>query len=544
MGPGWIDWYGAVQGYVRTAQGFRTFLRTPPVVYAETLVRRQLENRESAFLNTLERAVFSNPRHPYCQMFQLAGCTARDLSRLVRQNGLESALEQVRAAGVYLSQDEFKGAAPIVRAGREIPAPYGSFANPLAGGTMRMWNSGSRGKQVPTHRSPAFLRDNEALHEIATREFSLQTQAQVVIRPTLPSLLGLQTCAFGARQGHRMERWYAPGTGGSYAPATSFLVWFARRSGCPVPYPRYLRNNDFSEAAKFVARLCREGSPCVVSSPVSPAVRLAAAALDRKLDIRGTLFLVSGETLTDAKRAVIEEAGGEPYARYGIAEMGFIGHACRQMREGDCVHLYSNAIASITHRRSAPLADVEVQSLLFTTLLPTAPVILINFEANDSGVLERAGCDCAFSRIGLSTRIRDISSFGKLTGHGMTLVGTEVVRVMEEVLPARMGGRPGDYQLVEREGAAQTTLELRVSPRVAGVSPERIRDCFMAEIRGVYGGTLAGRVWQQAQALQVVIVEPSVTTTGKVNPLHLLGRPQGKVAVSARGEVSRNDEVS
>ena len=211
----------------------------------------------------------------------------------------------------------------------------------------------------------------------------------------------------------------------------------------------------------------------MVSGPVSPSVRLAAAALDRNLDIRGTLFLVSGESLTDAKRAVIEQAGGEPFARYGVSELGFVGHGCRQMTHGDCVHLYSNALAAITHRRTAPLTDIDVDSLLYTTLLPTAPLVLINFEANDCGVLEKAGCDCEFSRIGLGWRIRDIFSFGKMTGHGMTLMGTDLLRLLEHVLPARLGGRPGDFQLLEHDGASQTTLELRVSPRVRGSSPRR-----------------------------------------------------------------------
>jgi len=466
-------------------------------------------------------------------MFEAAGCTRDDLARLIAKDGLESALAQIRAAGVYLSQDEFKGTAPIVRGGREIPAPYGSFANPLANGTMQTVSSGSRSKPVPTHRSPSFLQDNEAMHDIVSLEFNLQDHSQIVLRPTLPSLLGLQTCMFGARRGHRMERWYATGTGGSYAPATAAMVWLARRSGCPIPYPRYLKDNDFSEAAELVARLRAHGTPCTVSGPVSPAVRLAAAALDQKLDIRGTLFLVSGETLTDAKRAVIELAGGEAFARYGVAEMGFIGHACRQMQEGNSVHLYSNSLAAINYRRPAPLTDVEVDSLLYTTLLPTAPVIFINFEPNDSGVLERATCDCAFSEVGLTTRIRDIFSFGKLTGHGMTLVGTELLHVLEEVMPARMGGRPGDYQLVEREGEAQTAIELRVSPRVPGASPAKVRDCFIAELRRIYGGSLAGRVWQQADALEVVIAEPSTTSSGKVSPLRLLAQESEQSSIAS-----------
>ena len=457
-------------------------------------------------------------------MFHLAQCSHQDLADLIKRDGLEAALGQLRAAGVSLSQDEFKGTTPIVRQGREIPASPESFRNPLAHGTMQHVTSGSRGRATQSFRSSKFLLHQEAMHELVVREFGLEDRAQVVLRSTLPSALGLQTCAISARKGHRVEGWYSSGQSGWYAPATAGLVLLARASGCRIPFPAVLPDNDFSSAAERVARLCAEGVPCLVSGPASPSVRLAAAALERGLDIQGTLFLVSGETLTDAKRAVIERAGGEPFARYGISEMGFIGHGCRHMTTGDCVHFYGNALAAITHRITAPLSDVEVDSLLYTTLLPTAPLFLMNLEVNDSGVLERANCDCEFSRMGFHWRIRDIFSFGKMTGHGMTLIGTELIRVLEQVLPARLGGSPGDYQLIEREGAAQTNVELRVSPRVRGSSAEKIRACFLEEIRLVYGGSLAGRVWRHAEALEVVLAEPVITRSGKVNPLHLLGQ--------------------
>jgi hypothetical protein len=124
----------------------------------------------------------------------------------------------------------------------------------------------------------------------------------------------------------------------------------------------------------------------------------------------------------------------------------------------------------------------------------------------------------------LNWRIRDIFSFGKMTGHGMTLLGTELVRLLEHVLPGRLGGRPGDFQLIEHERSAQTAVQLRVSPRVTGSSPEKIRECFLEEIRLVYGGSLAGRVWRHAEAVEVVMAEPYVTTSGKINALHLLGQ--------------------
>ena len=324
------------------------------------MVRRQLEKREPAFLDTLRRVVFDNPSHPYRAMFQLAQLLPPDVANLVQREGLEAALHAIRAAGVYLSQDEFKGNTPIVREGREIPASSASFRNPLAQGTMQHVTSGSRGKAVQSFRS---CRVHARIRKRCTKSwcasFRSPARAQVVLRPTLPSTLGLQDCAIVARKGHRLEGWYSSGQSGLYAPATAALVMVARASGCRIPFPKVLPDNDFSSAAEHVARLAGSGIPCLVSGPASPSVRLAAAALDRGLDIRGTLFLVSGESLTDAKRAVIEQAGGEPFARYGVSEMGFVGHGCRAMTKGDCVHLYSNALAAITHRRTAPLTDLK-----------------------------------------------------------------------------------------------------------------------------------------------------------------------------------------
>jgi hypothetical protein len=192
------------------------------------------------------------------------------------------------------------------------------------------------------------------------------------------------------------------------------------------------------------------------------------------------------------------------------------------MKTGNCVHLFHDGLAVISHHRRAPLSDTEVNSLLFTPLLPFAPFVLINAEMDDSGVIEPAHCDCSFSRFGFTQQVRDISSFGKLTGQGMTLIGTDLLRILEETLPARLGGAAGDYQLVEHEGSSQTQLTLRVSPRVRVSSAEKVRGCFLNELRKCYGGALAARTWSHAEGVDVVIAEPFSTPTGKVLPLHLL----------------------
>ena len=165
---------------------------------------------------------------------------------------------------------------------------------------------------------------------------------------------------------------------------------------------------------------------------------------------------------------------------------------------------------------------MEVNSLLFTNLLPFAPRFLINAEMDDSGVVEPAACQCEYTRAGMTMQVRDIFSYGKLTGQGITLFGTDVVRILETALPRRFGGTPGDYQLVEREGERQTELVLRVSPRIHGAAAD-VRDFFLSEVRRCHGGTLAARLWKHADGLAVVVAEPSATRTGKVLPLHVLG---------------------
>jgi hypothetical protein len=127
------------------------------------------------------------------------------------------------------------------------------------------------------------------------------------------------------------------------------------------------------------------------------------------------------------------------------------------------------------------------------------------------------------TKLGFTHQIRDISSFSKLTGLGITLVGNDIVNILESVLPARFGGCPADYQLVERDGASQTEVELRVSPRLRPQSPDEIASCFLDEVSSLFGGALARREWQQMKAFRVVVGEPYTGSSGKVMSLHLLG---------------------
>jgi hypothetical protein len=110
-----------------------------------------------------------------------------------------------------------------------------------------------------------------------------------------------------------------------------------------------------------------------------------------------------------------------------------------------------------------------------------------------------------------------------LTGHGMTLVGTDIVRILEEVLPGKFGGSATDYQLVEGEASDQTKLTLRVSRRVELASLEDVKGCFLQELRVYFGGETASRLLRDAGAMEVLHEDPIATGRGKVLSLHLLG---------------------
>jgi hypothetical protein len=514
------------QYYSRMALGVHRLLRQP-LADPEGELCLQLEQRAERFLDTARAVVFSCPSNPYFEMFRLAGCSFGDLETAVRKEGLEATLRRLAEAGVYLTHDEFKGKTPVIRAGRQIPSTEGSYVNPLVTGLVETASGGSRSQGTRTRHNIAHQVYKDAYEILLEREFALNQRVRAELKPILPSGAGLHACLRLARRGIPVDRWFSvSGTmrdSGHYRAVTRAMVLLARLLGVRVPMPCYLPPNDFSPAARWLAQRRAEGRPAVVTGYVSPAVRVATAAAAAGLDIRGTLFLVSGEALTDTKRAAIEAAGVEVFPFYWIHEFGPIGFACRQMRSGNCVHLFSDSIAAVSRRRRAPLSEAEVESLLFTSLLPFAPRFLINAEMDDTGILGPAECDCVFSRMGLTTQIRQIASYGKLTGQGITLFGTDLVEILESSLPGRFGGAPGDYQLVESEAANQTKVVLRVSPRLGVSEPGEVKAYFLEEVRRRYGGALAVRTWQHADGVEAVIAEPAVTMAGKVLSLHLLG---------------------
>ncbi len=511
--------------YSKMAVGIAKLLRTPMPADPEETLRRAYLNREQTFLDLVRRVVFDRPEHPYREMFKLAGCEPGDLRNMVHRDGLNAALFALRKAGVFLTQQEWKGKTPIVRSGREIPRARNSFANPLIRGWIQTSSSGSTGQPVTSLHSLESYVHRWCYWMLRAREFEIDRRALIEVRPVLPFPSGVNMSVYGPKMGTPVDRWFSVGGAGNwhYRAATHGLLTMARGMGYRATFPEFLPKNDFLPVARHIAQRRAEGRACVVSGVSSPVVRVASAAVEHGIDIAGTIFLGGGEALTPGKLSVFEAAGSRAFASYVSEELVHIGMSCQGLH-GNSVHLLEDSIAAIAYRRPSLFGEGAVDSLHFTTLAPHASLVFINIEMDDEGCFEQASCDCAFSRAGFKTLITNIRSFGKMSAQGMTFHGTELQTVIEKEMPARLGGGPGDYQLVECEGVnQQTQMRLYVSPRAGLRDPARARETFLDLMRPRWGGALATRWWEHSGAIEAVIAEPLATPSGKVHAVRLLG---------------------
>src|SRR5262249_19524688 len=134
------------------------FLRHPvEAEHARAILRRRLETREARFLHLARRAIFARRLSPYRQLLAAAGCEYGDLERLVRREGLDTALELLLQGGVYLRVDEFKGRRTAVRGGRTIDVRPRDLRNPFARVEVLSQTGGSRGPGTPVAMDLRFI---------------------------------------------------------------------------------------------------------------------------------------------------------------------------------------------------------------------------------------------------------------------------------------------------------------------------------------------------------------------------------------------------
>jgi hypothetical protein len=329
--------------------------------------------------------------------------------------------------------------------------------------------------------------------------------------------------------GPRPARWFtqieagAAGLHPRYRWSVRLLRWGSLLAGRPLPAPIYVPLDDPLPVARWLAETLRSGQTPLLWTHASPGVRVCRAALEAGLDLRGAQLSIGGEPSTPARLAAIRQVGAEVVPHYASMECGLIGYGCLAPNEADELHLMSDLHAMIQADPSSSMPGLLPGTLLVSSLRPTSRFILLNASLGDRAELSQRPCGCPLQRHGWTTHLQAVRSFEKLTAGGMTFLDSDVVRVLEEDLPARFGGGPTDYQLVEEDAVddgGQPKLRLLVRPSIGPLDEGAVLEAFLVAIGGGSGVERVMELqWRQADWLRVERRAPLSTAAGKI--LHL-----------------------
>lgn len=521
-----LDYLKMFAGYPAAAQ---RFLREPLTLdRAREYVHLQQQRREENFLNLLEKSIYNYAHSPYLALLKLAKCELGDVRALVKKCGLEGALTQLHAAGVYVTFEEFKGRKPITRHGQTIPVTPHSFDNPATRQEFTMQSGGSTGLGVYVSHNLDHIASSATTHLLMLAAHSVLDVPAAIWGNILPGS-GLYFLLNRVYANQPTPRWFTSiGWRDSkywlkYDVAMLYMLFWLRVLGSRVPMPVVTRTEQALNVVHWLRETVQQSGRALLYANVSRAVRVSAAAEAAGLDLKGVVMRIGGEPVTVAKTEAIERVGARLMSSYGSIETGGIGLGCAAPLDATDVHLLTDAFALITTPYVIEGAGTTVQAFNLTTLRDTAPKVMLNYQSDDYGVVETRSCGCELESYGYTTHIRKIHSYSKLLGEGVTLIGNELVQVIEHTLPARFGGSILDYQLVEEEDAqGLTRLYLLVSPRLTIPNEAEVVDVVLQGLRNASPTADATRLtWQQTNTIQIKRAEPIPTPAGKILPLYI-----------------------
>jgi hypothetical protein len=500
-------------------------LRRPVTLeQARATLRERLEHRERDFLDLVGRTIYARRGSPYRRLLRQAGCEAGDLERLVGREGVEGALHALYRQGVYLTADELKGKRPVERGSLRFAVRLEQLRNPcwLVPAPIQSRGRLRPGGLVPIYRAMlADLAVNASLG-LAARGgtgwvYALWGKPDPVWAVWLIRHAGC---------GYRPVRWFslidprAEGLGRYDRWVARLVPWISRQVGASLPGPEYVPFEEPLPIIKWMRQELRGGRTPHLIATVSWAVHLCQVAYRSGHELGGAQCSIGGEPFTAARLQAVRQVGAAAVPTYGTKESGPLAHGCLAPSLPDDLHLYDDLNAVIQPGPSGAVAGLPPDALLISSLRRSWPFVLLNVSLGDRADLAERACDCPLERLGWTTHVHTVRSFEKLKVAGMVLLDTEVMRLLEEVLPARFGGGPTDYQLVDDEeiidGAPR--LRLLVHPEVGAVDERAVAEAFLAFLREA--GVPVDRLWREVRWLGVERRPPLVTAGGKIYQVH------------------------
>ncbi len=507
---------------------------------AKRIVRDRMQQREQNFLRMLERNVYGNPHSPYLKLLKHAGCALSDVRVLVQQKEIEGALKQLRAEGVYVTFEEFKGRKPIERNGLSLRARASDFDNPYARADFPNQSSGSTGAAVKVALDFDYIAARASNRLIALDAHGIADAPLAIWRGILPERI-MEQLLNGALTNQMPQKWFSPmrlrdsSQWVKYGLGTYYLIACMHQAGLHVPLPEYVNQADAVVVARWAEAAVKKYGRCLLRAGTSRGVRVCIAAQEHGIDLTGVTFSGAGEPATEGKARQYERVGAHFISNYGMSEAGQPGAGCANRVGVSDYHLWKDACVIFTQPVEVPNFGFTVDAFHLTTILPQSPKVMLNVQTDDFGIVEERHCGCALEEYGLTTHLREIRSYSKLTGEGVTLIGTEMIHILEHILPTRFGGSALDYQLMEQEDAQGfTRLYLLVHPRVAIENESAVLECLNDALRqSSPAADVARFVWKNANTIQLKRAEPRWNPNGKFSSLYLPQRYR---------ETSRNSE--
>jgi hypothetical protein len=523
-----MTWRGDVLEGARLLARLPRFLRQPITLdEARATLRHRFTHRADDFLQLAREAIYPRPSSPYHRLLARAGCEYGDLERMVRREGVEAALATLLRNGVYLTVDEFKGRRPIIRGSTTVAAEVGSLRDP--GATSHLWvhTGGSRGAGSPISIDLDYVRDRAVDTRLVFDAMAGATWEHAIwgVPGGSSVVVVLEAAAFGGR----VSRWFS-----QIDPAVSDLSpryrWSARMMrwgsvgmATRLPALEHVPLAEPGAILQWMDAVRREGGTPHLHTHCSSALRLCRAAEAAGMRLDGVQLTAASEPTTAARLAAIRRSGARCLPQYSSVETGPVGRGCLAESAPDDVHVHQDRVALIQPDSADLSPGLAPGALLITSLRRTATaLVLLNVSMGDVATLERRSCGCPLERLGWTLHLHGIRSIDKLTAAGMTFLDTDVILVLEEVLPGRFGGGPTHYQLVEEEDAeGRPGLRLLVDPAVGPLAPQVVAETFLSAIGTGRGAEkVMGLAWRDAGLLRVERRVPLVTASGKILHLH------------------------
>ncbi|MHA2216755.1 MAG: hypothetical protein ACXADW_08665 [Candidatus Hodarchaeales archaeon] len=509
--------------------GIRKFLKDQVTLEeAREIVRYRMENREENFLKIVEKGIYGYKRSPYLGLLKHADYRFSDVKRLVNNDGIESALKTLREEGVYVSYEESKGKTRIIRNGKTIETQESDFHNPHIASYYEGRTGATRSAGTKIRSNFNFLEQRAPYEVLLNDIYGIQDAPKGIWLHVLPVLSGTNRILRNAKIGAETSKWFTPMDPNENVVhrvnkwILNAMLYEGRLLGKKLPKPEFVNPKDAVVIAKWIDSKLKEFGACIFYTSPGLAVRICNEAEKSGLELDGGTFILGGEPLSKAKLKRIRSIKCSVINHYVMSESGTIGYGCKNPVNGDEVHFFKDSLALIQHKRKIVLSETEIDSMLLTSLLTSAPRILFNMETDDFGIVESRDCGCGFQDLGFTEHIHNIRSFTKLTGEGVTFLGIDVIKVLEEELPRLFGGGPIDYQIVEKEDSyGLTKIILNVSPDVSGINEEELKEKLI-ELLNPSGRDTNIDMWEKAESFLINRSPPILTRSGKIMPIHII----------------------